>query len=159
LKLHPLTRIVGGRRRPAGSQRCKEVADTVEVVIGLLVFGGLVLRWNSLDRELQIFAIRIFNLGDARPRAEHAAERRRAGLDVQHAAGSVRKRRRVDLVPALRRGASRSQGCEGKRQADNQATEHATTLADARRINSAPTKDVISSEGGYPVFGSDRDSS
>ena len=66
---------------------------------GLPIFGGVVLRRHGLDRELQIFAIGIIDLGNARPVIEHAAERRRARPSIQHAAGRMGKRRGIDLMP------------------------------------------------------------
>src|SRR5258708_38109150 len=84
------------RRRPAGPQLREQVADGVEIVVRLLVFRGIVARWLALHRQLQILAIGIVDFGNARPAIEHAAERWRARLSVQYAAGRVRKRRGMD---------------------------------------------------------------
>ena len=99
--LHALARGVGRRRRPAGAQRRKEIADGVEIVVGLLIFRGLVLRRHGLDRQLQILAVGIVDLGNAGPVVEHAAKRRRARPVVEHAAGRMRKRRGIDRGAAL----------------------------------------------------------
>src|SRR5260370_31097481 len=82
------------------------------------------MRWHAVDRQLQVFAIGIVHLGNAGTVIEHAAERRRARLSVQHAAGRMRERRGIDL-PLLR--ASRSgDNCSrnDNDETDNNPPEH-----------------------------------
>ena len=123
--LHARPRDVGRRRRPAGPQRREQVADRVEIVVRLAVFRGLVLRRHAFDRELQVLAVRIIDLGNARPIVEHAAKRRRARLAVEHAAGRMRKRRRIDLAPRLGIGGAHPD--EQDDQTCDEAPEHAAS--------------------------------
>jgi hypothetical protein len=74
----------------------REQVDAVEVVAGLLVFGGIARRRRAFGRQLQVWAIGIVDLGNAGAVIEHAAEGRRAGLPVQQAARRVRKRRGIE---------------------------------------------------------------
>ena len=82
-----------------------------------LVFDG------AFDRELQVLAVGIIDLGNARAVVEHAAKRRRAGLAVEHAAGRMRKRRGIDLAQLLGIGAAQPGNCDD--QADDDAPGHA----------------------------------
>src|SRR4029077_16993296 len=72
--LHALFDVLSLGRSPAGSQGGKEIADIVEIVVGLLVFGSVVLRRHALDRQLKILAIGIVDLGNAGSAIENAAE-------------------------------------------------------------------------------------
>jgi hypothetical protein len=55
--LHAITCGIRRRRRPAGTQRREQIADGVEIVIGLLIFLRLVLRRLALDRHLEVFTV------------------------------------------------------------------------------------------------------
>src|SRR5690348_1422363 len=95
--------LVTLRRRPAGAQFGKEIADRVEVVVRPLVFCCVLLRRYALDRELQVLAIGIEDLRYTGPGTEDAAEARRARPVVHGAAGAVREWNRIDLLLALPR--------------------------------------------------------
>jgi hypothetical protein len=139
------------RRRPAGAQFGKQVADIVEVVVGLLVFGGVVLRRHTLDRQLQVFAIGIIDLGNAGSVIKHAAERRRARPAIEHAAGRMGKRRGIDLmavVPNLGRRSGSRHGCNGRDETDKDAPEHGTSLQGKRyALKMRPTPAGIKPRG------------
>jgi len=130
--LHALVRGVGRGRGPAGAQRRKQVADGVEIVVGLLVFCGVVARRHAFDRQLQVFVNGVIDVRNARPVIEHAAIGRRARLSIQHAAGRMRERRGVDLMSPP--GVSRSgngQSRDSNDETDNDPPEHETSLADS----------------------------
>src|SRR6476659_4110037 len=97
-----------------------EVADGVEVVIRLLVFCPISLLRHGLDRELEVLAVGIEDLGNAGPVLERAAVGGRTGPVVEHAARLVRERDRVDL-PGPRIGGDR---CCRDQDEDKNAAPH-----------------------------------
>jgi len=88
---------------------------------GLVEF---MMRGLGLDRELQILAVGIIDVGNARPVIEHAAERRRAWPSIQHAAGLVGKRRRIDLMPAPGVGGPGGGETEGEDENHKNESQH-----------------------------------
>ena len=52
----------------------RNLADRVEIVVRLAVFRGLVLRRRTFDRELQVLAVGVINLGNAWTVIENAAK-------------------------------------------------------------------------------------
>src|SRR5579872_843808 len=98
--LHTLFRRIGFRWGPARAQGGKEIADIIELVVGLLVLFGFIPRGYAFDRQLKILAIGIIDFGNAGAMIEHAAEIWRAWPVRQNAARGVSKRRGVDLVAA-----------------------------------------------------------
>src|SRR5204863_583787 len=92
-----------------------------------------VLRRHALDRELQVLAVGIIDLGNAGAVVEHAAKRGRARLAVEHAAGRMRKRRGVDPTPRL--GVGGTDPGEQADQADDDAAKHAAGSSRATQPN------------------------
>ncbi len=112
---------------------------------GFLVFGGLGLRRRACDRQLQVLAIGIVDLGNAGAVIEHAAERRRTGLPVQHAARRMRKRRGIELTPLLGIGSSGTgDRRHGHDERENDAPAHETDPPrQGNTIDSASPRTVI----------------
>ena len=99
---------------------------------GLTYLACVVLRRHAFDRQLQVFAIGIIDLGNARPVIEHAAERRRAGLvgsarctahgkTAWHRSGAGAGRRR------------RRRPTAGGGETDDEAPEHDELTRNARK--------------------------
>src|SRR5579883_10456 len=132
--LHALARLVGGRRRPARAQFGEQIADGVEIVVRAFVLGLILLRRDRLDGELEVLAIGIVDLGNARPVMEHAAEIRRAGAVIEHAAGGMGERDRVDvmIVPRNRVGRDDDRGKDGQTNGD--ALQHANRTFERKTL-------------------------
>jgi hypothetical protein len=85
-------------------------------------------RGHGLDRELQILAVGIIDLGNARAVIEHAAKIWRTRLSIQHATGRVRKRDRIDLMSMPGTGCSgSSQSHHDDDESEPEATQHDTS--------------------------------
>src|SRR3954469_2166469 len=95
-------------------------------MVGPRILRRLLLRRHALDRELQVLAVGVEDFRNAGTVVEDAAERRRAGPVVEHAAGGMRKRRGVDLPPSR---FGRSDGHQSRdAETENDAPAHATAL-------------------------------
>src|SRR6185437_4297188 len=122
-----LVRDIRRRRRPAGAQLGEEIADGVEIMVRPLVLLLILLGGDGLDRDLQVLAIGIVDLGNARSVIEHAAEARRAWPVGKYAAGLVRERDRIDLMAPPRIGmADRRNGEQQNTGNENDAPQHGT---------------------------------
>src|SRR6185437_4298289 len=87
------------RWRPTGSQFREEISDRIEIMIGPGIFAFVVFWRHAFDRQLQVLAIGIVNFWNAGSVIEYAAIVWRTGTMTEDAAGRMRKRDRIDLVP------------------------------------------------------------
>jgi hypothetical protein len=110
------------------------------------IFGFVVFGRHAFDGQLQVLAVGVIDLRNARPVIEHATKARRAGMMTEDTAGRMSERDRIDLVPVPRLGACGH--CNGKYEKNSYNTDapkHARDLA----TNIPPMKIMSSRKAGF----------